>query len=476
MALVAASIACGKKGPPLAPFLRVPAAVANPTGVRIGSDVYLSFVVPNANVDGQQPADIAALDVYAVTAVRPPETEEQRELATLIATLPVRPLLPELPPAADGTPPPPMPLPPGVDRGGPAVVRETITPAQLVPVTLPPKVGEMAPAVADETALPYGPLVAPAVDELPRRFYYVVARSPRGRESPPSTPLAVPLETASSAPGKPEVAYTEADMTITWAPSPDARSPTFVPSAVAAPPATPPVPGAATAIAPAAPGNAPSAAAAPPPAAPAPGAAPGTVTPAAPAAVQTLAPLPAKSLGFTSEATLYHVYELPRRDLPEDPFAITLPAPLTPQPLPGRQHVVKGVTFGVERCFIVRAVDRLAGAVVQSPASPATCVTPQDTFPPAAPQALAAIAGEGVISLIWEANTESDLAGYLVLRGEAPGDTLQAITIEPVTATTYRDTSARPGTRYVYAIVAVDRATPQNVSAQSNRVEESARQ
>ena len=110
------------------------------------------------------------------------------------------------------------------------------------------------------------------------------------------------------------------------------------------------------------------------------------------------------------------------------------------------------------------------------PASPRTCVTPQDTFPPAAPKNLAAIAGSGVISLIWDPNTESDLAGYIVLRGEAPGDTLQAITPQPVTVTSYRDESVRTGTRYVYAVVAVDRAEPQNVSPQSNRAAETARQ
>jgi hypothetical protein len=61
------------------------------------------------------------------------------------------------------------------------------------------------------------------------------------------------------------------------------------------------------------------------------------------------------------------------------------------------------------------------------------------------------------------------------LRGEAPGDTLQAITPKPLEATTYRDTSVTPGVRYVYAIVAVDRSTPPNVSGQSRRVEETAR-
>jgi hypothetical protein len=153
-----------------------------------------------------------------------------------------------------------------------------------------------------------------------------------------------------------------------------------------------------------------------------------------------------------------------------------LPKPLTPVPVADTEYVLKGVAFGAERCFEVRPVDRVFGSVVIGPASPRTCVTAADTFPPAAPKNLAAIAGAGVINLIWDPNTESDLAGYIVLRGEAPGDTLQAITPQPVTVTSYRDDNVRAGTRYVYVVVAVDRAAPQNVSPQSNRAEETARQ
>lgn len=80
-----------------------------------------------------------------------------------------------------------------------------------------------------------------------------------------------------------------------------------------------------------------------------------------------------------------------------------------------------------------------------------------------------------MISLIWDANTEPDLAGYIVLRGEAPGDTLQPLTPKPIRETTFRDTTVKPGVRYVYAIVAVDNATPPNRSVPSVRVEETAR-
>ncbi|MDO8679537.1 MAG: hypothetical protein Q7R30_13360 [Acidobacteriota bacterium] len=449
--VIVVAAACGKKGPPLAPFQRVPAQVGAVSALRMGDDVYVSFTVPAANIDGQQPADIETVDVYAVTATHPPETEEQRKMATLVATLPVRPVFAEPPVAPDGTP---LPLPPGVDRGAVAVVKDTLTPEARVAVELPAKKGVVVVAPTTDIEPPPRALVAPAPIELPRRYYFVVGVSPRGRTAVPSNPISIPLEPDSAAPGPPQVTYTESEMTITWPPSPDARTATIEVAPPVVPPSLPATPGATAGQA----GNV----------------SPGNVTPAAPLAPP---PLVAKSLGFNSTATTYHVYEVAAAAAPanESP-AVTVPAALTPQPLAVTTLPVKGVGFGTERCFFVRPVDAVSGAVVQGPASPVTCVTPRDTFPPAAPKNLAAIASAGVINLIWDPNTEPDLAGYIVLRGEAPGDKLQALTPAPITVTNYRDTDVKAGVRYVYAVVAVDKAEPPNMSAQSNRAEETARQ
>ena len=45
--LLAVTAGCGKKGPPLVPFSRVPSLITAVTPQRIGDEVYLSFKVPD---------------------------------------------------------------------------------------------------------------------------------------------------------------------------------------------------------------------------------------------------------------------------------------------------------------------------------------------------------------------------------------------------------------------------------------------
>ena len=64
--------ACGKKGPPLAPFVRVPAAAEVEAPRRVGDDVYVTVTVPATNIDGSKPASIARVEVYGVTTATSP--------------------------------------------------------------------------------------------------------------------------------------------------------------------------------------------------------------------------------------------------------------------------------------------------------------------------------------------------------------------------------------------------------------------
>ncbi|HET7698154.1 MAG TPA: hypothetical protein VFK57_20735 [Vicinamibacterales bacterium] len=151
------------------------------------------------------------------------------------------------------------------------------------------------------------------------------------------------------------------------------------------------------------------------------------------------------------------------------------PPPLNDKPLETTSYTHAGATAGQEQCFVVRSVAAVGTASIESEPSPPICVTPADTFPPKAPTGLAAVSGPGAINLIWDANTEGDLAGYVVLRGEASGDTLQPLTPQPIRETRYVDRAVQPGVTYVYAVVAVDQAPSANRSAMSNRVQETAR-
>ena len=146
-------------------------------------------------------------------------------------------------------------------------------------------------------------------------------------------------------------------------------------------------------------------------------------------------------------------------------------AKLTTKPVEKTTYDDTRITWGERRCYAVRAIESVNDLTVESEASVPACVTLTDKFPPAAPKNLQAVTSEGVISLIWDANAEQDLEGYLVLRGKSADD-LVAITESPVAEPTFRDT-VPSGATFTYAVKAVDKAG--NASALSNRVQETVR-
>jgi hypothetical protein len=170
-------------------------------------------------------------------------------------------------------------------------------------------------------------------------------------------------------------------------------------------------------------------------------------------------------------ATGYDLYVV-RRAGPRLVTGSPAPVPLNPAVLFAAAYS-DPVVFGEERCFVVRTWEQRGMVVLESEASPVTCVTPEDTFAPASPRNLFLVGSEGAISLIWDPNSEADLAGYLVLRGTPADDTLQALTPEPILETTYRDTTVTSDVAYVYAVVAVDAVG--NRSEESGRLEERGR-
>jgi len=167
--------------------------------------------------------------------------------------------------------------------------------------------------------------------------------------------------------------------------------------------------------------------------------------------------LPSTPLGAAQRSLGYNVYEGATR--------------LTKTAVADPTFADPRLEWGEKRCYVVRTAEKVNEAVVESAGSPEVCVTPVDTFPPAAPKTLQSVASVGAITLIWEPNAERDLAGYIVLRGGTESD-LQPITASPISATQFKDDLAS-GTRHVYAVRAVDKAG--NASAISNLVEDTAR-
>jgi hypothetical protein len=400
------------------------------------------LTVPRLNIDGTQPVDIFEVRVYAFTGRTPPPRNRFAEAGTLVATVPVVPAPPpglpaEAPadaPAAVAAAPPARA---GAVIGSVITVRDTLTPDEFEPgpvLTTPLPAGARAlPAVAAPPA-PVGPL---------RRYYIAVGISTRGDAGPQPAPAELPLFQLPQPPTAIALQATATSTVVTWdrpfgilgflfdAPLPPEASPADDPFA-------PPRPAAATPVV--------------------------TAAPSGPMLFNVYVTRdpdepPAAAPGQPAAA-------------PPAPWTQGPEAPLNPAPLAVTQFA-DIVEFGRERCYTVRSLRGTAPNVLIGEPSPPRCITAVDTFPPAPPAGLAAVAAQGLISLIWEPAGDVDLAGYVVLRGAVGDATLQPLTAMPVTEARFVDQTVTPGQRYVYAAVAVDAAG--NRSTESARVEETAR-
>jgi hypothetical protein len=175
--------------------------------------------------------------------------------------------------------------------------------------------------------------------------------------------------------------------------------------------------------------------------------------------------LKSRPLGISVPTVAYNVYEVSEGTPP------TLTR-LTGTPVDETQLSDNRLAWGERRCYAVRAFVTVDDSSIEGRESPAHCVMFSDTFAPAAPTGLQAVPSEGAISLIWDANPERDIRGYIVLRGPVSAETLEPLGNEPIADTSFQD-HAPAGVRFAYAVRAVD--TAGNLSPPSARVEETAR-
>ena len=128
------------------------------------------------------------------------------------------------------------------------------------------------------------------------------------------------------------------------------------------------------------------------------------------------------------------------------------------------EYLDTAVDFGSPYRYFVQA---LAGELRQSEISAIASVTPADTFPPAVPAGMTAVAGVNSIELAWQPNTEDDLAGYQVYRSTGSGAPERIA--GPVDAPNFSDRTVEIGKKYSYTITSIDRTG--NESAHSAAVE-----
>ncbi|MEP6915306.1 MAG: hypothetical protein ABJC89_06645 [Acidobacteriota bacterium] len=388
---------------------------------------------PAGTATGSVPADASATAPAPSTAA--PGTSPSAATAAA-GTSPAAPTAP----AATGTTaaPPSAPGAAGVTPVPPIVPAAGTTPAApagSATSTVPPQATAGSTTVAQPAA--------PPAPKYPVRIYVLRGMTKRNRSGQPSARVQLPVVPPPAPPTGLTPTVAENAIVLKWTAPPPAE-PVAEAVAPAVPIVTTPAVTAPTTQTPVAPpaGN---------PAAAAPGTTAAPDVPAAPAAI-TAPP-----------ALSFNVY---KRDAA---------APISSGPIATTEYERTGVTFGSEECFVVRTVETIAAIAIESEPSAQVCVTPRDTFAPAPPKGLAIVAGTGTINLSWDANTEADLAGYIVLRGDGAGGTLQPLTPAPIAGINFEDKTVRAGVRYAYAIVAVDKATPPNRSAPSSRVEETAR-
>jgi hypothetical protein len=145
-------------------------------------------------------------------------------------------------------------------------------------------------------------------------------------------------------------------------------------------------------------------------------------------------------------------YNIYRSAAGEEPLLLNI----SPAPLPQFNDVT--FAFGQRYAYRVAALTGDEAPYVESELSEPVEAAPVDIFPPSAPKGLQLLTAVGLVTLIWDANPEPDLAGYRVWRKTDNEAEFSVMTAAVIAENTFSDDRIESGRRYAYVITAVDTA------------------
>ena len=148
--------------------------------------------------------------------------------------------------------------------------------------------------------------------------------------------------------------------------------------------------------------------------------------------------------------------------------------PLNQAPLSEPRFSDTKFKFKAEYHYLVRTVTEVRGEMVESVDSEEITVNPVDTFIPVAPQNVTGASAAGVVSLFWPSNAEPDIKGYVIYRAEKnEGGTSSwnRLTPNPITTTTFQDSTGEKGKTYLYQITALDEFNNESPRSETVSVE-----
>ena len=141
-------------------------------------------------------------------------------------------------------------------------------------------------------------------------------------------------------------------------------------------------------------------------------------------------------------------------------------APVAVSPVPSWEDPT--AEYGKQYEYAVQAFAPAGSGFAESEPSAVIRFTPKDVVAPAVPKGLQLVAGQKTIELNWDPNSEDDLFGYQIWRGDGDGGMKKLG--DPVLAPSFSDRTVEPGKRYRYSVSALDRQGNESKPSESVEV------